>query len=62
VTVVGIKEMEDNIRELESQIGERTAAVPAHSANPAMMQEIEDLEERLEEKREKLNKLKSGNG
>jgi len=61
VTVVGIKEMEDNIRELESQIGERTAAMPAHSPNPAMMQEIEDLEEKLKEKREKLENLKSGN-
>ena len=56
-----IKELQDDIWKLEKEIGERTAALPAHSANPAMMQEIEELEEELKEKREELDTLKNDN-
>ncbi len=60
--IMDIKELQDDIRGLEKEIGERMAAMPAHSANPAMMQEIEELEEELKEKREELGRLKLSNG
>jgi len=36
------------IRELEKQIADLEARLPAHSTPPAMIQELEELEEELE--------------
>ena len=58
---MGIKELEGDIRRLEKEIRERTAAMPAHSAKPAMLQEIEELEEELKGKRDKLERLRIDN-
>jgi peptidoglycan hydrolase CwlO-like protein len=53
-----IKDLEHGIRELEEAIEERMGAMPAHSFKPGMMQEIEELEEKLKEKRERLVNLR----
>ena len=39
------------IKELESQIAELKSRWPAHSVPPAMLQQLDDLEEELEELR-----------
>jgi chromosome segregation ATPase len=57
-----IEELQEDIAKLEREIKERLSALPAHSANPAMMQEIEELEEELKGKRDKLERLKCSNG
>jgi hypothetical protein len=51
-----IKKLKDEIKQLEEEIEDRMAASPAHSFKPSIMQEIEDLEERLQEKREELER------
>jgi hypothetical protein len=38
----------EQIRELEERIAELKRRLPAHSVPPAMMQELEELEEELE--------------
>ncbi len=38
----------EQIRELEKRIAELKRRLPAHSVPPAMMQELEELEEELE--------------
>jgi len=38
----------ESIRELEEKIAELRSRLPAHSIPPAMLQELEDLEEQLE--------------
>jgi len=53
-----IEELQEDIAKLEREIKERLSALPAHSANPAMMQEIEELEEELKGKREELERLR----
>jgi len=58
VIFMEIKDLEDDIRGLEEAIDERMSALPAHSANPAMLQEIEELEEELKGKRDKLDRLR----
>jgi len=61
VICMEIKDLEDDIRGLEKEIRERTAAMPAHSAKPVMMQEIEELEEELKGKRDRLERLRIDN-
>jgi len=53
-----IEELKTDIGKLEREIKERLSALPAHSANPAMMQEIEEMEEELRGKREELERLR----
>ncbi len=50
-----IKNLKEEIEELKRQITEKKSSLPAHSIKPSMLQEIEDLEEKLEIK---INKLK----
>jgi hypothetical protein len=38
----------ERVKELESQIAELKSRWPAHSVPPAMLQQLEDLEEELE--------------
>ena len=49
-----IRKLEEEIKELEEEIEDRIAALPAHSFKPSIMQEIEELEERVKGKREEL--------
>ena len=56
-----IKDLEDDIKGLEEAIDERMSALPAHSAKPVMMQEIEELEEELKGKRDRLERLRIDN-
>jgi len=53
-----IEELKTDIGKLEREIKDRLSALPAHSANPAMMQEIEEMEEELRGKREELERLR----
>jgi len=53
-----IENLENEIRELEGRIKEKESILPAHSIKPEMIQELEDLEEELDEKREMLKKIK----
>ena len=47
----------DKIEELTKKIAELKSRIPAHSIKPAMLQELESLEEELEElKRERQKK------
>ena len=40
---------EDDVSELEQRIAEMKRRIPPHSVPPAMLEEIEDLEARLEQ-------------
>lgn len=42
-----MEELQEQIAKLEEQIAELKARWPAHSAQPWMLQELEDLEEKL---------------
>lgn len=44
----------ERIEHLESQIAELKSRWPAHSVPPAMLQELEDLEEELEKALQKV--------
>lgn len=39
---------EDKIKQLEKEIRDLRARLPAHSVKPAMLQELESLEEQLD--------------
>jgi len=54
-----IKKIESEINKLKEKIKEKEANLPAHSINPAIIQEIEDLEEELKSKIEEFKKTKS---
>jgi len=41
-------ELAERIRELEKKIADLEARLPAHSVPPAMLEELEELEEELE--------------
>jgi len=41
-------EKKERIRELEQQIADIKSRMPAHSVKPAMLQQLEELEEELE--------------
>jgi len=45
---MSLKERAVRIRELEKQIADLEARLPAHSVPPAMIEELETLEEELE--------------
>lgn len=51
-------ENNQHIRELEEKIANLKKRWPAHSVPPAMMQELDDLEEELAEALEKVNQEK----
>jgi len=46
------KPVEDDVKELERKVADLKGRMPAHSINPSMMQELEELEEQLEAARE----------
>ena len=45
-------EKKERIRELERQIADLKGRMPAHSVKPAMLQQLEELEEELEKLKE----------
>lgn len=47
--------MKNRIRELEEQITELKSRMPAHSLQPRMLQELEDLEAELSDLKAKVN-------
>jgi hypothetical protein len=47
--------MKNRIRELEEQIAELKSRLPAHSLQPRMFQELEDLETELDNLKAKVN-------
>jgi len=49
--------LEKEINELEERLKDREAALPAHSVRPHQLQIIEDLEEKILEKKKELEKL-----
>jgi len=49
--------LEKEIKNLEEQLKDREAALPAHSVRPHQLQIIEDLEEKILEKKRELEKL-----
>ena len=53
-----IEKLEAEIKKLVSKIKEKKSILPAHSIKPEMIQEIEDLEEELKNKKENLKQIK----
>jgi hypothetical protein len=51
---------EARIEELKKQIAELEARWPAHSVPPAMLQQLEDLEDELEEELKKVGAEQEG--
>ncbi|MDD5204387.1 MAG: hypothetical protein PHS17_03150 [Desulfobacterales bacterium] len=49
--------LEKEIKNLAEQLKDREAALPAHSVRPHQLQIIEDLEEKIQEKKRELEKL-----
>jgi hypothetical protein len=47
--------MKNRIREIEEQITELKSRMPAHSLQPRMLQELEDLETELDDLKAKVN-------
>jgi ATP phosphoribosyltransferase regulatory subunit HisZ len=48
----------DRIKEIEDKIADLKARWPAHSVQPSMVQELEELEEELEKARERKTDAK----
>ena len=55
--VDSIQQIKEDIIELQSELAERKAALPAHSVQPHQLMLIEDLEEEIAMKQEVLNAL-----
>ncbi len=43
--------MDENVEHLEARIAEMRQRIPPHSAKPAMLEELYELEERLDQAR-----------
>ena len=52
-----VKDLQEDIRELKSELAEREAALPAHSVRPHQLMAIEELEEEISMKEEVLKAL-----
>lgn len=52
-----IEELEEEIRRLEEQLKDREAALPAHSVRPHQLLIIEELEEKIQEKKRELHSI-----
>lgn len=51
------QELKKEIRELEEELKDREASLPAHSIRPQQMLVIEELETAIEEKKKELERL-----
>jgi len=54
------QELEQLIATLEAQLEDLKARLPAHSTPPAMIAEMDELDDQLEEARSRLASLKAG--
>jgi cell division protein FtsB len=57
-----LEQLQQRLQDLEAQIEDQHARLPAHSVRPAMIQELEELEERRDALRAEIERFKSGNG
>ena len=57
---MSLKERAARIRELEKQIADLEARLPAHSVPPAMIEELETLEEELERLKAEQQSIRVG--
>lgn len=55
-----IQQIKEDIQELQAELAERKAALPAHSVQPHQLMAIEDLEEEISMKQEVLYVLENG--
>lgn len=55
-----VEELEEEIRRLEEDLKDREAALPAHSVRPHQLQIIEELEEKIQEKKRELASIQRG--
>jgi hypothetical protein len=46
----------DELKQLEQELSDRKAALPAHSVRPSQLMEIEELEDRIKEIKEELKR------
>ena len=51
------KQLIEEIKEIERKVEELKKSIPIHSSKVSMMQELEDLEEKLNVKKKMLNKI-----
>jgi hypothetical protein len=58
MSIAGVKMMDDidRLRQLEKQLVDLKARMPAHTVRPAMMMELEDLEEAIEDLRARVTR------
>jgi hypothetical protein len=58
MSIAGVKMMDDidRLRQLEKQLVDLKARMPAHTVRPAMMMELEDLEEAIEDLRARFTR------
>ena len=57
---MGIQEdLEKELKALEAELRDREASLPAHSVRPQQMIAIEELETAINEKRERLDELRT---
>lgn len=56
---IGQMNAHDRVRDLEQQIGELKSRWPAHSVSPAMVQQLDELEEKLEAELNRWNSTRS---
>lgn len=54
-----IQQLQEEISRLKAELAEREAALPAHSIRPHQLMAIENLEEEISRKQEKLNALEA---
>ncbi|MBN1106036.1 MAG: histidine kinase [Deltaproteobacteria bacterium] len=54
-----VEELEREIAALEERLRDRELALPAHSIRPSQLLLIEELEEEIKEKKERLAALKA---
>ena len=57
-----IKPLEKEIRRLKEELADREAALPPHSEKPSQFMAIEELEDKIRRKQEKLNSLEKNKG
>ena len=56
------QKIDEEIKALEALLEDRKLALPAHSIRPHQLLEIEELEERIQNKREERDRLARENG
>jgi len=55
------EDLEKELKALEAELKDRVNSLPAHSVRPQQMIAIEELETAINEKKKKLDELRTGN-